>query len=460
VTTARRPRLAAAAAAPLLALALASCGSSSKGTAHATTHTPTAVSAPTTPSPQFVSAPRHAGSRTRDGLQALREQLAAVFSAPGSGAEVVDITSRERLYAHDAGIARPPASVEKLYTSVAALSVLGPDARFTTRVLATGSVSRRGVLDGSLYLVGGGDPTLGTPAFNQAWEDSEGASIDTLAARVRASGIRRVRGAVLGDESLFDSGRGGPATAQLPDIVDLGGELSALVVNHGETGPIRPHGHALGPAPFAAYTFAAALRGAGVRAHASPRVAHAPATARHVAAVRSPPLSTILKLMNVRSDDFYAEMLVKDLGVAVTGHGTFAAGVAQIAAVLARDGLHPHLIDGSGLSHLDLSTPSQVVDLLVDVWGTPMGRILRDSLAVAGRTGTLASRVTGSVAAGRCAGKTGSLEHVSNVAGWCREPGGHLIAFALFNDTTNVTRAHTLQDNAMISIARDDVTQP
>jgi D-alanyl-D-alanine carboxypeptidase/D-alanyl-D-alanine-endopeptidase (penicillin-binding protein 4) len=316
------------------------------------------------------------------------------------------------------------------------------------------------VLDGSLYLVGGGDPTLGTPRFNQAWEDSTGASIDALAARVRASGIRRVRGAIFGDEALFDHGRGSPATAQQPDIADLGGELSALVVNHGETGSIRPHGRSLGPAPYAAYTFAAALRIAGVRAHASPRLASAPDTARAVADVRSPPLSTILKLMNPRSDDFYAEMLVKDIGVAASGRGTFAAGIAQVGAVLARDGLHPHLVDGSGLSHLDLSTPSQVVDLLVDVSGTALGRVLRDSLAVAGRSGTLATRVIGSPAAGRCDGKTGTIEHVSNVAGWCREPGGHLIAFALFNDTTDVTRAHTLQDNAMISIARDDVARP
>ena len=92
------------------------------------------------------------------------------------------------------------------------------------------------------------------------------------------------------------------------------------------------------------------------------------------------------------SDNFFAETLVKDLGARYGGAGTTAAGAAVVAQTIASLlGIHPRVVDGSGLSEADRTSPYEVADLLVELAPTPIGAMLRDSLAVAGRTGTLAT---------------------------------------------------------------------
>src|SRR5487761_2689630 len=154
------------------------------------------------------------------------------------------------------------------------------------------------------------------------------------------------------------------------------------------------------------------------------------------------------------SDNFFAETLLKDLGGAVGAGGTTAAGVAVVLATIATLGIHPHILDGSGLSPLDRSSPDQVVALLRALAPTALGVILRHAMAVAGKTGTLSERMRRTPAAGRCQGKTGTLEGVSNLAGYCQALNGHLIAFALFTDGIATQAAHLIQDNITITIAR------
>ncbi len=407
---------------------------------------------------RFVTAP------SPDGLAALRRDLAheMTLARAGSGAVVYDFTDRELLFARRANKPRPPASVEKIYTSTAALAVLGPSARLQTTVLGTGSLDARGTWHGDLYLHGGGDPTFGSHAFAAVYSDGQGADISTLAERVRAAGIRRVTGHVIADESLFDSERGSVASDGAVDLFDLGGQLSALTYNHGYVGPAPRRGwHVpLSPATYTALEFTRALAGAGVAAHVAETARAAPAGAQVLAAVSSPPLSVLLGLMNRPSDDFYAELLLKQLGVRFGGAGTSAAGATVVSRVLAGYGLHPRVVDGSGLSRRDATTPRDIVQLLVDVTGTPNGVLLRSSLPLAGVSGTLAPRMLHSAATGRCEAKTGTLDAVTNLAGWCRDRSGHLIAFALFMDGVGDLTGHELQDNMLITIARDDPAIP
>ena len=79
--------------------------------------------------------------------------------------------------------------------------------------------------------------------------------------------------------------------------------------------------------------------------------------------------------------------------------------------------------------------------------------MLRNSMAVAGRTGTLAKRMRGTAASGRCQGKTGTLTGYSNLVGYCQAASGHLLAFAFFNDGISTTLAHVFQDHMTISLA-------
>jgi D-alanyl-D-alanine carboxypeptidase/D-alanyl-D-alanine-endopeptidase (penicillin-binding protein 4) len=154
------------------------------------------------------------------------------------------------------------------------------------------------------------------------------------------------------------------------------------------------------------------------------------------------------------SDNFFAETLVKDLGARYGGAGTTAAGAAVVAKTVAQLlGIHPHVVDGSGLSEQDETSPYQVADLLTELSSTPIGAVLRESMAVAGRTGTLELRMRRTRAEGNCVGKTGTLTGVSNLVGYCQAADGHTLAFAIFTDGIAIETAHTLQDNMAITLA-------
>jgi D-alanyl-D-alanine carboxypeptidase/D-alanyl-D-alanine-endopeptidase (penicillin-binding protein 4) len=139
--------------------------------------------------------------------------------------------------------------------------------------------------------------------------------------------------------------------------------------------------------------------------------------------------------MDVPSDDLFAEMLTKQLGARFDDRrGTIPGGARVIGHDIRRLGIHPKIIDGSGLSRQDQSSPSQVVTLLSTIWHTPDGRVLAGSLPLLGQTGTLRRIAPKTVAAGRCIAKTGTLDNVTNLAGYCHTLRGHNVAFAVFID--------------------------
>jgi D-alanyl-D-alanine carboxypeptidase/D-alanyl-D-alanine-endopeptidase (penicillin-binding protein 4) len=301
-----------------------------------------------------------------------------------------------------------------------------------------------------LYLRGGGDPTFGASAFIASHYGGVGASVSTLAAQLAKDGIRRVSGRIEGDESYFDSLRGEPSSDYQLDPF-LEGTLSALAFNRGESGLLKgPHA----PAAYAAHELWEALKSLHISAPAGSAAASTPSAAKVLAKVLSPTVAELLGLTLPPSDNFFAEMLIKDIGARVGGAGSTAAGASVVSQTIATDfGLHPKVVDGSGLSEADQTSPYEVTDLLVELEPTSIGSVLRGDLAVAGHTGTLAERMRGTVAAGRCEGKTGTLTGVSNLAGYCQAADGHLLAFAFFNDRIATETAHTLQDNMVISLA-------
>jgi D-alanyl-D-alanine carboxypeptidase/D-alanyl-D-alanine-endopeptidase (penicillin-binding protein 4) len=371
------------------------------------------------------------------------------IAGPASGAYVYDINTGTPLFAERATVARAPASVEKLYTATTALELMGPQETLATTVLGTGHLGANGRWEGSLYLRGGGDPTFGSSLFVGLHYGEEGATVSQLARALERAGIRSVSGSVNGDESYFDSLRGEPASGYRLDP-DLEGTLSALAFNRGATGN---QGGAHAPAAYAALQLRGAMRAAGILVH-SGTAATAPPGATVLAAVKSPTLAHLLGLTLPPSDNFFAETLLKDLGARYGGAGTTAAGAAAVRRTMARFHIHPHLLDGSGLSHSDRTSPIEVVTLLATLSHSPLGTTLRNDLAVAGRTGTLSERMRGTAASGRCQAKTGTLIGVSNLAGYCRSASGDILAFAFFTDGIETGAAHTIQDAMAISLAR------
>lgn len=378
---------------------------------------------------------------------ALRGALGHQMSIAGrhSSALVYDITAGSALYSLRPGVQRPPASVEKLYTATAALMRMGASARLTTAVYGAGQLAPGGIWEGNLYLRGGGDPTFGSGPFIGRLYRGQGASVATLVQQlVYHDGIHSVTGRVLGDETWFDSLRGEPSSGYAFDPW-LEGDLSGLAFDRGQTGSFKgPHG----PAAYAAQQLLHGLKRSHARvSHGSgPAPAATPSEATRLAFVQSPPLSTLLGLMLPPSDNFFAETLVKDLGARYGGAGSTAAGAAIVRQSIVGLRLHPQIVDGSGLSREDLTSPEEVVGLLRQLAGTSDGEILRGDLAVAGRSGTLSERMRHTYAEGRCEGKTGTLEGVSNLVGYCNARDGHLLAFAIFDDGIETFRAHLIQD--------------
>jgi D-alanyl-D-alanine carboxypeptidase/D-alanyl-D-alanine-endopeptidase (penicillin-binding protein 4) len=154
------------------------------------------------------------------------------------------------------------------------------------------------------------------------------------------------------------------------------------------------------------------------------------------------------------SDNFFAETLVKDIGAAFGGTGTTAAGASVVSQTISSQfGITPEIVDGSGLSEADRTSVYEVADLLVGLAPTPVGAMLRGSMAIAARSGTLSERMRGTRAAGNCQGKTGTLTGYSNLVGYCNAANGHLLAFAIFDDAISTSLAHVIQDHMTITLA-------
>jgi serine-type D-Ala-D-Ala carboxypeptidase/endopeptidase (penicillin-binding protein 4) len=386
-------------------------------------------------------------------LAALQSDLARQMQISGtrSSAYVYDLTAKQALFSLRATALRPPASVQKLYTATTALTRLGSKARLSTKVLGTGQLSPTGVWEGDLYLHGGGDPTFGDTSFIRSHYGGVGASISTLVSQlVRTDGIHAIRGSVYGDESVLDAQRGEPSSGYAQDPF-LEGTLSGLAFDRGAS-TAEKVAHA--PAAYAARKLWALLKNAGVSIRGASGAAATPAGATQLAQVSSPTVEQLLALMLPPSDNFFAETLLKDLGAAAGGAGTTAAGAAVVSQTISGLlAIHPHVVDGSGLSEADRTSTYQVSDLLVTLAPTPTGAILRNSMAIAGHTGTLAKRMRGTAASGRCQGKTGTLTGYSNLVGYCQAVNGHTLAFAFFNDGISTTLAHVIQDHMTITLA-------
>jgi D-alanyl-D-alanine carboxypeptidase/D-alanyl-D-alanine-endopeptidase (penicillin-binding protein 4) len=366
-------------------------------------------------------------------------------AGPASGAFVADAESGRQLFAWRASSYRMLASNTKLFTTAALLDRFGAAGTLETAVEGTGSLAADGTWQGDLYLRGGGDPTLGDAAFNRS-HYGDAADAEELADELVQAGVDRLRGRVIGDETLFDSLRGGPASGH--GVSRDVGPLSALSYNRNRAGA----GFVANPPGSAALRFVDALKRQGISASTSRTgVGQAPPDAAPLAEVESPPMSRLVQITNVRSDNFFAEVLIKRLVAAGGGAGSTRQGARRAAALGRRLGAAPRLADGSGLSRANRDSPRHVVELLRSTRDRPGWR---DSLAVAGQSGTLADRMRRGPARGVCRGKTGTLAGVSNLSGYCETRSGSTVAFSFLMSAVSVTGARRLQDRMAEALVR------
>jgi D-alanyl-D-alanine carboxypeptidase/D-alanyl-D-alanine-endopeptidase (penicillin-binding protein 4) len=339
----------------------------------------------------------------------LQRQLARALKVPHvpaarSAAVAIDLTTGAVLYSQNASRSLAPASNEKLPLTYAAFVRLGPAYRIDTDVLGQGGLDGT-TWSGDLVLKGNGDPTLTR------------SDLRSLALQVRAIGIRRVTGGVIGDESSYDARRM-VAGWKASFFIEESPPLSALVVDRGRLGPYVTRT----PALTAAAVFRDALRAAGIAVVGAARTGRVDDWLEPLASVSSPPLATMLRAVGRESDNFIAEMLLKQLGLVELDRGTSAAGAAVVKDVLAEAGVPMagvRIVDGSGLSQLDRLTANALAGLLKVAWADPAIRpVLLASLPVAGVNGTLEDRLRKPPARGRVLAKTGTTRGASALSGY------------------------------------------
>ena len=369
-----------------------------------------------------------------------------------SGDACIQVTTGSEIL-YEAAADRPlmPASVTKLATGAAALELLGPDARLRTAVRST-ALAVEGVLPGDLWLMGGGDPVLMTEAWAAALpvETRLYTSMDGLADQVVAAGVRHVAGAIIGDESRYDSIREVPSwPARFVSDGEVG-PLTALTVNDGFRSQGHPGVRFDDPPTDAADLFTDLLRARGVLVGEAARSGAPPTDAIDVAWIESPPLGDIVDAMLRDSDNGSAELLVKELGVIQGGSGSTLAGAAVVQEVLVRAGIDMRgvvVADGSGLSEAARLTCRAVTDLL-----NAESRLLHDRLSVAGQDGTLGRRYVGSPAAGRIRAKTGSMRGVLGLAGYALTEDGSKLEFTYLINGAATRSAYDLQDRLLTTL--------
>jgi D-alanyl-D-alanine carboxypeptidase/D-alanyl-D-alanine-endopeptidase (penicillin-binding protein 4) len=356
--------------------------------------------------------------------QRLATQLQAVMKVPALTAPLTAsclVVSQDGRVLFDDDGARPvvPASNMKILTAAAALDKLGPNFRYTTAVDAAPAPAR-GVLNGNLYLVGGGDPLLRTAPYIPMLNPPQPlyTSLAQLAVQVKAAGITKITGSVIGDESRYDTQRAVPTWSPVYVSEGDSGPLSALDVDDGFLVPGLPPVPGATPPIEAAAAFAQLLKSEGVQVAGPPAAGGLPAGAVGVTSIKSAPLSQVLDAILTVSDDTGAELVTKELGRDFGGAGTTAAGTAVIRADLAGRGFDVSQLvnpDGSGLDRLDRVTCGLIASVLqVEGPAGPLGQ----GLPVAGKTGTLADRMQRTPAAGRLRAKTGTLDKVSALSGF------------------------------------------
>jgi D-alanyl-D-alanine carboxypeptidase/D-alanyl-D-alanine-endopeptidase (penicillin-binding protein 4) len=364
------------------------------------------------------------------------------FGGPGTGVAVADIASGEIIYRRNGGRALVPASTEKLYTTVGALTALRPDFRFATTVVGAGT--RAGATwRGDLYLVGSGDPTLSKP------------DISALAAQVRAHGIRRISGRIRGDETIFDASRWGPWPPRYFGIESP--PLSGLALDR----DVNARGKAVAsPSRNAARALRRALAQVGVQVGVRfVAGGRAPTGTLMLARVQSEPLWRIVRFMDRHSDNFTAEMVAKAIGAYAGGSGTTERGMHVAgdvtAPMIGEDAALVHLADGSGLSHANRTTAGALARLLAACAVDPaIAKPFAGALSVAGANGTLAHRLP--ALRGRVLGKSGTLDGVSALAGYVTGLSGRRFAFAVLINVPGLNdwNAHAAQDAIVTLLAK------
>jgi D-alanyl-D-alanine carboxypeptidase/D-alanyl-D-alanine-endopeptidase (penicillin-binding protein 4) len=415
-----------------------------------------------------------------------------------------------------------PASNMKLFTTSAALTSLTPDFRYTTTLIADGSI-KGGLLDGDLILKGSGDPTISgrynggkvTETFEQ-WADS-----------AKAKGIREIKGNLVGDDNCFDEdfygdgwdanyetdwyaaqfggimfndncvdmtvvagdSIGAPAKVSwIPDTkyvsvlnetVTAAPESSYYISFYRERGsniihvrgrfpvnkPTWNESIAIdNPTLYAMTVLKEVFEAKGIKVDGTAKDIDAfktPPTytaTTQIASFTSIPLSDIVKTINKPSQNLYAEQLFRTMGMVFYKQGGMTTGRYVAHPIFSRWGMDTtrlQVVDGSGLSRLNLVSPSNIVGLLTGMYQGKYFQPFYESLPIAGVDGSLKNRMKGTKAENNVHGKTGFIGYVRSLSGYVTSLDGEMFAFSMIANhyTVPTSMAEKIQNEVCVRLA-------
>ena len=340
--------------------------------------------------------------------------------------------------AHQSGRPFNPASTMKLVTTYAALSMLGPDYRWTTRFYTTGPI-RNGVLQGDLVMQGGGDPHL-------VIED-----LHALMADLRAQGLTTIRGNLVIDDSRFAVGPayGSATPAGRPQVAVNGTQVRAC-------GPLQFYAAMLDHQQFVHGIFKAAWKNMGGQFLGRTRIEPGAAKrARPLYAWQSSlDLGEVVHQINKFSNNVMTRMLLLEMAAA-KGQGALAPEVAGqwLHGWYRSQGMPMASLtmeNGSGLSRQARISAGDMVVLLARAAQSPQARWFEQSLPVVGIDGTMKTRLRLDPVAGQAQIKTGTLQEVRAIAGYVTAASGRRYALSLMiNGKYPAERALHAQDELL-----------
>lgn len=392
-------------------------------------------------------------------LRAPLDQIIRTETVPATTCAVAATPADYPIYAYNADIPLVPASNQKLVTAYAALNLFGPDYRFRT-TLATDSRVTNGVVEGDVWLIGGGDPGLATEAYAASFlhQPQTFTDANTLASNLKAAGVTRIRGALIGDGTRYDDKLyvdGWPSRFTTGRGENPSGPLSGLNMDDGFI-TYPPAGQEFGgsgtrtasatPPLTAAQRFNELLRVNGISVDGGIKQGKAPTATTPLASIDSPPLSQIVQHMLRESDNTAAELLVKEIGLSKAGKGTTADGIAAINQILGQQQLAlpgVTVVDGSGLGDGNRVTCTFLARLLAFAGHDG---VIGQGLSVAGTSGTLTDRFVGTPGVGKVTAKTGTLSGVAALSGWADARPGTRVVFSIVSNGADEETLKVVED--------------
>ncbi|HET7230951.1 MAG TPA: D-alanyl-D-alanine carboxypeptidase/D-alanyl-D-alanine-endopeptidase [Longimicrobium sp.] len=422
---------------------------------------------------------------------------AMVGNAEGWSVMAWSVDKQQTLFSINGDQVRTPASNNKVYSTIWALEMLGPEYRFPTDLLATGPI-QGGVVRGDLVLRGSGDPAFGYPSYDR----DPMKSLRIMAEALKRKGVTQVQGGIVGDATIDDGAHHGPnwptdtgngAAQYAPTVSGLpfnrnmlwvefqNGQVQtfpkdaaipvvwtqrggrAVAVRKPDNDTIIVRGAAGGrgsrygvganePALLAPSALRQALTEAGITVAGPVRLGKTPPGAKLVHRHYSITLGEMIPQANRHSDNFFAEHFWKAAAARATGEGSYQKGGLASARFYQEHAGVPQgqlfQADGSGLSADNRTSAFALVQALNFANQQPWSHLYHESLPVAGQPGgTLNRMYVGQAAAGNLHAKTGYIKHVRTLSGYVKTADGELVVFSFLYNGRNTSGARGVQQN-------------